>query len=552
MKMKKSILLLMVLCLTIVLQAQTSKIITNLTAGDLKSKMTSIELSTVTSLTVSGTMDARDFYTINVEMPRLSEIDLRNVTITEYTGIIGTGTRPVLTYPANTIPQMAFVHRENITSIYLPVSITSVGLSAFEDCKNLSSLHLPSSIISIEKRAFWNCCLLATINIPASLSSIGDRAFFYCNNLRTINIPASTATIGKSAFANCAAFITVDSENINYSSIDGVLFNKDKTDLLHYPISKAGAYTIPSTVKTINECAFLGCSLLTSVTIPNSVITIGDYAFEGCTVLSINSIPVTNIGIAAFKDCNNLFYIDIPNSVISIKNSAFSGCANLIAVTISNSITKIEDEMFLGCTDLGFIIIPNSVTLIGERAFSLCTSLSSVVLPNSITSIGNSAFDGCHNLSSITIPASVTSIGTGAFDYCSLASIYAFPTTPIELPRERPVFVGVNKNTCALYVPAESLELYKAAYVWKDFIKTNVITSSDNEIKNDAVRISPNPAKDVITIHADEGLVSIYNSNGKLVISHLLEQSKQVNISSLKPGMYVAAVNGENFKIIKE
>jgi hypothetical protein len=96
------------------------------------------------------------------------------------------------------------------------------------------------------------------------------------------------------------------------------------------------------------------------------------------------------------------------------------------------------------------------------------------------------------------------------------------------------------------------LDLYKSAEVWKDFTKIGVITSSGKDIKNEAFSVSPNPAKDVITIHAQKGVASIYNSNGKLEIAQSLEENKQVNINSLQPGMYVVVVNGESFKIIKE
>ena len=151
-----------------------------------------------------------------------------------------------------------------------------------------------------------------------------------------------------------------------------------------------------------------------------SVTGIGDNAFRYCEDLLLVIIPntVTNIGEESFKSCYGLISLDIPNSVTSIGESAFSGCRSLTSLAIPNSILSIGKSVFYNCSGLTSVDIPNSVLSIGESAFSGCSGLTSVDIPNSVLSIGRTAFSGCIGLTEVTIPNSVTSIGEVAFYGC--------------------------------------------------------------------------------------------------------------------------------------
>ena len=311
-------------------------------------------------------------------------------------------------------------------------SVTSIGRRAFEGCTNLKSITIPNSVTEMGRRAFSGCSSLIGIAIPDSVTEIGKYAFDGCKSLTSITIPDGVTSIGDGAFYNCSSLteIKVASENSNYVSVNGVLYNKDKTTIICYPAGKKGNnYKIPDGVTKVDSSAFIGCSSLTSITIPNGVTSIGDSAFEDCTSLKSITIPnsVTSIGDSAFEDCTSLTSITIPNGVTSIGDSAFEGCTSLTSITLPDSVTSIGSGAFIGCSSLTSITIPDSVTCIGDSAFNGCTSLTSITIPDSVTSIGESAFSGCSSLASITIPDSVMSIGNDAFHECSSLTSITIP-----------------------------------------------------------------------------------------------------------------------------
>ena len=297
-----------------------------------------------------------------------------------------------------------------------------------------TALVIPSeldgyTVTSIGDAAFSWCESLTSVDIPDSVTSIGDYAFSWCESLTSVDIPDSVTSIGEMAFYNCTSLtnITVATSNPNYSSENGVLFNKDKTTLIQYPAGKTDiSYTIPDSVTSIGESAFADCDSLTSISIPDSVTSIGDSAFYSCNSLASVDIPdsVTSIGDSAFEFCDSLTSINLPNSVTSIGDSAFSNCASLPSVTIPDSVTSVGYNAFAYCDSLISVDISNSMTSTGNGTFAYCDSLTSINLPNSVTSIGDSAFSNCDSLTSINLPNSVTSIGESAFADCdSLTSI---------------------------------------------------------------------------------------------------------------------------------
>ncbi|HUD46218.1 MAG TPA: leucine-rich repeat domain-containing protein [Candidatus Baltobacteraceae bacterium] len=260
------------------------------------------------------------------------------------------------------------------------------------------------------------------VTISNFVTTIGSNAFAENGYVTTITIPDSVTNIQTGAFSiSSVTEFVVNAQNADYSSLDGVLFNKTQTALIHYPGGNAASsYTIPNNVTNIGDFAFYFCSL-TSVKIPGSLTSIGDDAFCNCALTNV-AIPdsVTTIGDSAFQECEFLNSATIGSGVTNFGDSVFSQCYLLTHVTMGSGATSIGPYEFYECFDLAAIKIPNSVATIEDGAFLGCP-LTSLVIPTSLTTLGN-AFAGCP-LTNVTIPDSLTTIGDGAFSGCSLTSV---------------------------------------------------------------------------------------------------------------------------------
>jgi hypothetical protein len=239
------------------------------------------------------------------------------------------------------IGNSAFVNCQGFTSFYIPAAVTHIGTgafssincaisvdplnTAFSDINGIlfnkrqttliryplyygGSYTIPNTVDSISNLAFFACRSLTDVTIPTSVSYLGSQAFSYCSVLTSAYIPSSVISMGSYVFMSSSCMITVDDNNPNFSSADGLLFDKLKTTLIQCPTSKTGLYDIPASVTSLGYLAFQNCTSLTSVTIPSSITNIPSSTFNNCTGLTLMSIPasVNSIGSSAFYNCSAL------------------------------------------------------------------------------------------------------------------------------------------------------------------------------------------------------------------------------------------------------
>ncbi len=267
----------------------------------------------------------------------------------------------------------------------------------YED--SIKKVIIEDGVTTIGDYAFVLCGRLISVTIGDSVTTIGDAAFAYCANLTSVTIPENVTSIGGCAFLSYKALlsITVNGDNQYYSNDEyGVLFNKDKTILIQYPVGNTRtSYTIPESVTTIAVGAFMFCDSLTNIMVDSNNL----------------SFSSDEYGVLFNKDKTILVQYPIGNTRTSY--------------TIPDGVTTIDDFSFFSRNSLTRVIISDSVTTIGDSAFYWCDNLTSVTIGNSVTSVGEFAFYGCNSLTCITIPDSITTIGEKAFENCaSLKDVY--------------------------------------------------------------------------------------------------------------------------------
>ena len=507
------------------------------------------------------------------------------------------------------IDDYAFALCNNLTSVSIPDNLINIGMGVFTGCSNLTLVTIGSGVETIGEETFMNCNNLVAIevdedneyfsttngvlfdknqttlikypagktdnqyDIPDGVVNIEAYAFVNGNKLISASIPESVTTIGPYAFFNCSNLVFIDTSNdvesIGCWAFDNTPWYNSLPDGIIYIAKVLYAYKgqmpvntsidIQDGILSITGYAFYFCGNMISITLPESLTSIGANAFESCSGLTSIEIPksVTFIGSNAFRYSPVYKSFPLSDGIIYINDILYACETTHANVEVRAGTVSIADAAFMNRNGLISVTIPNGVVKIGAWAFANCSNLTSISIPESVTDIGKYAFIGCTNLTTFTIPDNVTNIESEAFANCSnLTSITTLNLVPVGVYSS--VFGGINKRTCVLKVPSESVELYQEALGWQNFRKIVAIGEDVNTIKTPkadvVISVLPNPTKESLCIGGIKELtiVSILDISGKIVLQQKVSPNENVSVGHLTSGVYFVNVKNEIVKIIKQ
>lgn len=417
--------------------------------------------SAITQLTISGTLDARDFAYISDSLTQLTSIDLEECTIAAFESrdtYLANQSR----FEANTLPAHTFIGFQNLKKVKLPRQTQAIGEAAFAGCPALTTIEWGDRLQTIGDLAFSGCTALDT-PLPATLEAIGEYSFAQCAYTRLDLSATVLRTIGANAFGNCTHLTEV---------------------------------TLPATLQTLGDRGFAGCTALSSIQVPDAVTRIGEGCFAHCTAMTraeFATHALDTLPAYTFDHCTSLASIQVPDAVTHIGEGAFYYCTALTGCTLPEGIQTIDDYAFAGCSSM--------------------TRLD--FLPEGLEQIGRWPFYGMNQLYSASIPSTVTYIGDHAFDNCTrLSTVMAYPTLPPALGEE--VFREVPQANCTLGVPDESIELYRGAPQWQEF-DIRLLSNKEELTTDNRLNVHFEHGNLVVQSEAPMQHIALYTPDGRLV-----------------------------------
>lgn len=318
--------------------------------------------------------------------------------------------------------------------IKIPDSVETIGNGAFRHCQNLERITLPSALQTLSNGTFYGCAALSEVTFPASLKTIEKSAFGYCRNLSEVKLPASLTTIQSYVFNGCSALKTVSYDG-SLAQWNHITANKDADNDADKDVL---GYSCPSLVTDDYTAQFI--LVMDDAYPPPKTVTITKYTGTESTVIlpsTINSWPVTKIGEDAFQDNTTITSVTIPANVTEIGSNAFAGCTNLTSVnyagdwsnlTIQSGNPAVQDAANEQLFDFDFILNNTAVIVTRYNGTAADVTIPSRYKGKPVTAIEHAAFFNSA-VTSVTIPDSVTSIDDNAFGFCSQLTNISIPNS---------------------------------------------------------------------------------------------------------------------------
>lgn len=307
------------------------------------------------------------------------------------------------------------------------------------------------SVTSIDNDAFTDNTTLTKVYIPQTIKGMD----FYSG-------------INMNPFAGCSALKSIEVEEGNpiLCTVDGVLFNKEKTRLYCFPAADSRtSYTVPKGVTWIDGSAFAYNHHLVSISLPDEVTSLGASAFYDCTNLEeVNlSSNLKTLAGYLFWNCKHLKSVIIPKGVTYLGINLFNGCTSLTSVTMPESVTSVDTSIFENCTSLKSVKLSPNLDRINHKMFLNCSSLADIQIPKSVISVWSNAFKGCKALKTLDLPESVTRLGDFVFSGCKLNSLFIWGIIDFRLSDHYWLFDGMGTQT-KVYVQPSQVDKFKAIY----------------------------------------------------------------------------------------
>ena len=498
-----------------------------------------------------------------------------------------------LPYELRSIGESAFENCTSLGNIEIPATVEAINRYSFSGCSSLTFDKLPEALKVIGERAFSGCGLLKSIVIPASVESISYDAFSACIGLKTVEFGSGLKEVSSSAFNGCdltkvfwlgavppegtasvnAKMIYVPDDSYRKVVPSGKVYpsltSLFKVDGLTYiPVDEntcvvadceyapeLAGYIIPEkvldgdkemTVGDVCDYAFYGNGNMTAVTLSNTG-NIGDYAFAGCGNLASAVIGVGGeIGKYAFSGNVKLADLTFGESLKRIRTSAFEGCSWIREVRIPESVGLISSSAFKDCTGLSAVELGSGIMEISHDTFAGCSSLASVKIPDGVKFIGKRSFSGCTSLAEVTAGKGVESIGEEAFAGCSaLENYYSYSVVPPVCAAN--ALDGVDRTKCTLYVPKESMESYKEADQWKEFLLVSALPDvTVAEIDDEGAISVMRTEGGCMLRNVENESVTVYTLDGGQVFSANRYEGEVIR---LEPGVYLLKAGSNAVKI---
>lgn len=271
-------------------------------------------------------------------------------------------------------------------------------------------------------------------DVEYTVCAISSYGFYYCESLVEVTIPATVNYIGDLPFSNCDALqaIYVEETNEAFCAVDGILYDKEKTEIVVYPVASSVVdLVLPETIKSIRPYAFCGAGSILSLALPDGLETIGEYAFYYCTALGNITLPetLTSLGEGAFYACQGFTEFTLPSQITVVPSNLLSFSNALVTINLTGEVTAINDYALRFCYGLEAINLPESLKTIGTYAFAYCRVLYDIAIPDGVSSIAAYAFYECNAMTTVNIPEGITAIEESTFCNCTSLTSIGLPST---------------------------------------------------------------------------------------------------------------------------